>query len=77
MRYVIEVVETIKMHHQIVVDMSHASQIEAAIDNVDEYCYSLDTFVDGISDVIPVLEVNEEIYSDTQEVEYYDDYYED
>ena len=77
MRYVIEVEETVKVHHQIVVESSHESQVETALDNVDEYCVSLDDFVDAISDVIPVIEVNEEFMCETQEVEYYDDYYED
>lgn len=77
MRYVIEVEETVKVHHQIIVEISHESQVETALDNVSEYCCSLDEFVDGISDIIPVIEVNEEFMCETQEVEYYDDYYED
>ena len=74
MRYIIEVEEMVRMIHQIVVDASSDAQIEEALENVSQRCESLDEFVDSISDVVPVIEVNEEYYVETDSIKYYDDY---
>lgn len=77
MRWIIEVEETVKFHHQIVVDIKNEDQIQDALDNAGDYCNSLDEFVDNIEKVIPVIEVNEEYSVETEQVEYYDDYEDD
>ena len=77
MKWIIEVEETVKFHHQIVVDIKNDDQIQDALDNVGDYCTSLDEFVSGIENVIPVVEVNEEYSVETEQVEYYDDYEDD
>ena len=74
MRYIIEVEEMVKMIHQVVVDASSDAQIEEALENVSRRCESLYEFVDSISNVVPVIEVNEEYYVETDSIEYYDDY---
>lgn len=74
MRHIIEVEEIVKMHHQIIVDIDDEQQIDRALDNVDDYCTSLGSFIDLIADIIPVLEINEECYAETDNVEYFDDY---
>lgn len=74
MKWIIEVEETVTMHHQIVVDINEDSDLNRALDNTDEMCNSLDDFVSSIADVIPVLEVNEEFLVETQHIEYFDDY---
>ena len=77
MRWIIEVEETVKFHHQIVVDIKNEDQIQDALDNAGDYCNSLDEFVDNIEKVIPVIEVNEKYSVETEQVEYYDDYEDD
>ena len=73
-RHIIEVEEIVKMRHQIIVDIDDEQQIDRALDNVDDYCTSLDSFIDSIADIIPVLEINAEYYVETDNVEYFDDY---
>ncbi|MGN0246945.1 MAG: hypothetical protein ACI4DK_13405 [Lachnospiraceae bacterium] len=77
MKWIIEVEETVKMRHQIIVDIDNEGQLEKALDNAGDYCTSLDDFVDAVADVIPVLEINEEYYAETDSVEYFDDYEDD
>jgi hypothetical protein len=74
MKHIIEIEETVKIHHQIIVDIDDEQQINSVRYNADDYCTSLDDFVDSIADIIPVLEVNEEYYSETDSIEYFDDY---
>ena len=75
MRYIIEVEETVKVRHQIVVDVMSDEQIEDALDSVDGiYIDGIDDYVDAISDVIPVLSVNEGYLTETESIEYFDDY---
>ena len=75
MRHIIEVEETVKIRHQIIVDILSEDQLEEALDVVDKaYIYDLDTYVEAISDVIPVLGVNEGYISETYNIEYFDDY---
>lgn len=76
MKHVIEVEEKVKIRHQIIVEIETDEDIDAALEAVDENCESLDDFVSAISSVIPVQEVNEEYYSETESVEYWDDYQE-
>lgn len=74
MKWVIEVEETVKVHHQIVVDINNDSDLDRALDNTNDMCGSLDDFVYSIADIIPVLEVNDEFYTETDKIEYFDDY---
>lgn len=77
MKWIIEVEETVKMHHQIIVDIDNEGQLERALDNAGDYCTNLDEYTSLISDITPVLEVNEECYAETDHVEYFDDYEDD
>ena len=74
MRHIIEVEEIVKIRHQIVVDVYSEDQIEDAINAIDGNCYSMDTVIEAIESVVPVSDVFEEIYSETYEIEYVDDY---
>jgi hypothetical protein len=75
MRHIIEVEETVKIRHLIVVDILSEGQLEEALNSVNGcYIYNIDEYADAISDVVPVLEVNENYFSDTESIEYYDDY---
>ncbi len=74
MKWIIEVEEMVKVLHQVVVEIEDDSQIDEALNNVGNRCCDLDTFVDDISDIIPIIEVNEEYYSETESLEYSDDY---
>ena len=75
MRHIIEIEETVKIRHLIVVDIMSEGQLEEALDSVNGCCiYNIDEYADAISDVIPVLEVNENYFSDTESIEYFDDY---
>lgn len=74
MRRVIEVEETVKVRHQIFVDVYNDEQIEEAIKYAGDYCSTLDDYVLCIEEIIPVVEINEEYYIDTESVEYFDDY---
>lgn len=76
MRHIIRVEETIKAYHNIIVDIDDDEQIDAALENT-EGCDNLDDYVDAISDIIPVLEVHEECYIETDSLEYFDDYEDD
>ena len=74
MEHVIEVEEVVRIRHQIIVDVSSDIDIQNALDCVDEYCGSLDRFVYGIAQHLNVVCVNEEVYAETESVEYFDDY---
>ena len=74
MRHIIEVEETIKMRHQIIVDVENDEEVEEAIESVDGVVHSLDEFVEEIGKKVNVYFVNEEYYAETEEVEYFDDY---
>lgn len=77
MKHIIEVEETVKVRHQIIVDIESDDDVQEALNAVQDNCGSLDDFVEAIDSVITVLEVNEEYYADTESVEYFDDYTED
>lgn len=74
MRHIIEVEETVKIRHQIIVDILSEGQLDEAINNVDDYTYDIDDYVSAISDVIPVIGVNENYIMETENIEYFDDY---
>lgn len=75
MRHIIEVEETVKIRHQIVVDILSDGQLEDALNSVDSALVDdLSDYVDELSQVIPVLEVNENYIMNTWSVEYFDDY---
>jgi hypothetical protein len=75
MRHVIEVEETVKIRHQIVVDIGSEGQLEEALDSVDgSYICDLDDYVEAISEVVPVVEVNANCVMETWNIEYFDDY---
>lgn len=74
MRHIIEVEETVKIRHQIIVDILSEGQLDEAINNVDYYTYDIDDYVSAISDVIPVIGVNENYIMETESIEYFDDY---
>ena len=75
MRHVIEVEETVKIRHLIVVDIMSEGQLEEALDSVNGcYIYDIGDYADAIGDVIPVLSVNEAYISETENIEYFDDY---
>lgn len=75
MRHIIEVEETVKIRHQIIVDISSEGQLEEALDVVNgSRVYNIDDYVDALSYEIPVLGLNENYFMDTDSVEYYDDY---
>lgn len=74
MKHIIEVEETAKMRHQIVVEIETDDDVQDALDAVDDMCQNLDDFVSAIGSVIPVIEVNEEYSAETESIEYFDDY---
>ena len=75
MKHIIEVEETVKIRHQIFVDIVSEEQLEEALDKMDNsHVYDIDDYVDSLANEIPVLEVNENYFMDTFSVEYYDDY---
>ena len=74
MRHIIEVEETVKIRHQIIVDILSEGQLDEAINNVGDYIYDIDDYVSAISDVIPVIGVNENYFMETENIEYFDDY---
>lgn len=77
MNYIIEVEETVKLRHQIYVDIDTEDQIDDALGKVDDMCKSLDDFADQIGSVIQVLAINENYYEETDTIEYFDSYGED
>lgn len=77
MNYIIEVEETVKLRHQIYVDIDTEGQIDDALEKVDDMCKSLDDFADQIGSVIQVLAINENYFEETDTVEYFDSYGED
>ena len=75
MRHIIEVEETVKIRHQIVVDILSEGQLEDALNSVEGcYIYDIDEYVDAIADVVPVVSVNESYIMETESIEYFDDY---
>lgn len=75
MRHVIEVEETVKIRHQIVVDIVSKDQLEEVLDNVKwPEVYDIEDYVNAISETIPVLEFNEGFVMETEYIELYDDY---
>lgn len=75
MTHIIEVEETVKVRHQIIIDVASEGQIEDALDSV-EGCriYDIGDYVDAIADVVPVVGFNESYIMETESIEYFDDY---
>ena len=74
MKHIIEVEETVKIRHQIIVDIMSEDQLDDALNSVGDYVYDIDDYVSAISDVIPVVYVNENYVMETENIEYFDDY---
>lgn len=77
MKRIIEVEETLKLRHQIFVEIDSEEDLECAIEGVPNRCSSLDDYVRAIESRVHVVEVNEEYYGETDSIEYYDDYLDD
>ena len=74
MRYIIEVEETVKIRHQIIIDVEDEEEVDRVLDSMNDYYDELDDCIDDIAKMVDVLEVNEEYCIQTDGVEYYNDY---
>lgn len=75
MKYIIEVEETAKFYHQILVEINDEEQIDTALEKVERNdCCSLDDFVDSIKNDVSVEKVYEDSDGATEKIEYHDSY---
>ena len=72
---IIELEETIRVRHQIVVVYNDEEELDRAIENFEGD--NLDDIVESIGNYVTVTEVNEEYYEESEGFEFYDDYEED
>lgn len=72
---IIELEETVKVRHQIVVAYNDEEELDRAIENFEGD--NLDDIVESIGNYVTVTDVNEEYYEESEGFEYFDDYEED
>lgn len=72
---IIELEETRRVRHQIVVVYNDEEELNRAIENFEGD--NLDDIVESIDNYVTVTNVNEEYYEESERFELYDDYEED
>lgn len=72
---IIELEETRRVRHQIVVVYNDEEELDRAIENFEGD--NLDDIVESIGNYVTVTYVNEEYYEESEGFEFYDDYEED
>lgn len=72
---IIELEETIRVRHQIVVVYNDEEELDRAIENFEGD--NLDDIVESIGNYVTVTDVNKEYYEESEGFELYDDYEED
>ena len=72
---IIELEETRRVRHQIVVVYNDEEELDRAIENFEGD--NLDDIVESIGNYVTVTDVNEEYYEESEGFEFYDDYEED
>lgn len=72
---IIELEETRRVRHQIVVVYNDEEELDRAIENFEGD--NLDDIVESIDNYVTVTDVNEEYYEESEGFEFYDDYEED
>ncbi len=69
---IIELEETVKVRHQIIVAYNNEEELDKAIENLDGD--HLDDIVESISNYVSIIDVNEGYYEESEEFEFFDDY---
>ena len=77
MKHVIEVIETVEVHHTIEVDTNHDYLIDEIAATISEgEFYDVEDAIEYIAGIVEVSSVEYAVLSETKSVEYFDDYME-